>query len=335
MTRPNFKAVSFQISAALSASSRRESSLSTILYHRFFFDGDSRDKARDRLKRQLEWMRSEYTPLSLFDVTSACAQGALCTLPKYPLLVTADDAKTDLLAVHDIFFFFDVPLAIFVCAGWTSQAEPAERRNLPARIVAAIEWYRGPDFVIRVGDERLYLHVGTDRRAATIDQFIHRLDDYAPHLSDIVAQFDDKDLAAKERERACTWRELSDLGREGAQFGAHSVSHVPLASASRRRMVFEIHESKRLTDEALGATSAFAYPYGEKGTFNTDTTEELKKAGMACAFSTHPAYTDEKTDPFQLPRFALPDRDMSLGEFRARVRGGGILLSKAKRIVAG
>lgn len=306
----------------------RDASLTTVLYHSFFFRGESRSKGRERLVRQLDWLRRKYTPLNLSDAVSALATG---NLPKYPLLITADDASTDLLEVEVVFKAFEMPLAVFVVAGWSAQAGELEQESLLARVVAAIEWYEGPETVIKLEGGSPSLNIGRATRTETIERLLASPGEYHSHLEQLALRL--QRLNAKEgRTAICTWRELGELQRNGMQFGCHSVSHIPLASASRRRIAFEMAEAKHLMETKFGECSVFAYPYGVEGTFSDKTTEELKNSGFKFAFLTHADYANGGTDPFHLPRFALPNRDMSIAEFRARVMGGGIALRKLGRL---
>ena len=81
-------------------------SLTTVLYHGFFFSNEAKARARERLRRQLDWLRRTYNPLTLEKYQQAVAVGQL---PPRSLLVTADDAMVDLLEVHEEFREFAVP----------------------------------------------------------------------------------------------------------------------------------------------------------------------------------------------------------------------------------
>ena len=115
--------------------------LTTILFHRFFFEGEPAERSRDRLKRQCEWLRNHFTPVSLDFATDALAEGRL---PRRPLLVTIDDAKIEILRIADIFASFDLPISIFACVGWCAKDSPEDEGGLLARLVNQIEWYAGP-----------------------------------------------------------------------------------------------------------------------------------------------------------------------------------------------
>jgi peptidoglycan/xylan/chitin deacetylase (PgdA/CDA1 family) len=328
MIDPNLKSVAIQISAASQLqyvlASHPETSLTTLLFHNFFIDGEIKESARERLKRQLDWLRRKYAPL---DLNGALSGVTAARLPNYPLLITVDDVEADLLEVYDIFEAFDVPVALFVCAGWTSEVQDIGEEAWLARIITAMQWYQGPDFKFMFADPRLTLRIGTLHRATVIEQILKTPEEYRDRFHELIRRLGEK---SKIGDRVCTWSELADLVHRGAGFGCHSVSHVPLASVSPLRIAFEVRESQRLTELRLGRSSVFAYPYGGAGSFNGKTSKEIRDAGFAYAFLTHSDFANATTNPLHLPRIALPDRVMSLGEFQARVNGGGIALQKAK-----
>jgi peptidoglycan/xylan/chitin deacetylase (PgdA/CDA1 family) len=60
-----------------------------------------------------------------------------------------------------------------------------------------------------------------------------------------------------------SWSKVEELHRAGVQFGAHSMTHPPLASIPPNRARAEILESKNRIEDRIGAeVTAFAYPYG-------------------------------------------------------------------------
>lgn len=303
--------------------------LTTLLYHNFFFGGEAEKVGRDRLRRQLAWLRDHYEPLSLDDFNQALSANRF---PARSLFVTVDDAKTDLMKVTEDFEAFGVPITVFVCAGWTAQASAPEIDGQWARAVADIEWYEGPDFEMALGTEARVLRLGRTVRAASIDELLGSHDYFEPHLDELTARIEAMNKQGGNRV-ICSWDELKVLQREGISFGSHSVSHIKLAAASDLRLGFEIHESKRLIESHLGHCSSFAYPFGTAGTCDERTTAVVKAAGLSAAFLTHPEFARSGDSAFHLPRFALPDRHMNPGEYRGRVRGAGVLLRRLKQAV--
>ena len=308
-----------------------ESRLTTLLLHRFAFDGESWNTARDRLRRQLDWVRSTFTPLSLSQVESGFVKGSF---PRRPILVTVDDANTDMLEVAEDFRAFEVPVALFVCAGWSAQASKPEPDGLLARVVTTIEWYRGAEVTITLGRGAAQVQITPDRRAQVIDALLAPQTRLSEHLSDLVERLDG--LAPRPTVRTiCNWNELKQLQGMGIEMGCHSVSHIRMASASPTRLAFEIGEGKRLVESQLGECSVFAYPYGTADAHNHVSTRVIVEAGFKLAFLTHSDFSSTQTDRHHLPRITMPDRNMPLAEFRARVDGGGIPFRKIKKLFSG
>ena len=104
-----------------------DTSLTTILFHRFFFDGESRNASRERLRRQCEWMAGNYSPLTLAGAVAALERGDTANRP---LLVTIDDARTDILEALEIFNEFELPATVFACVGWCANVSPAEEISI-------------------------------------------------------------------------------------------------------------------------------------------------------------------------------------------------------------
>lgn len=303
--------------------------LTTVLYHGFFFPGESKQRGRERLRRQLHWLSSSYNPLTLaqFNEMADTRQ-----FPPRSLLVTADDGKIDLLEVQEEFRAFGLPLAVFVCAGWTAQANEPGADDLLARAVATLEWYAGPDLDVSLGNEHRTVRIGRAHRRGTIDQILGSPAYYMPHLEELLECIK-RSAGVRRPRKICSWSELRSLGERGVQFGSHSVSHIRLAQASNVRLRFEVTESKRLIDQELAPCSSFAYPFGDNGTSNERTTAALQAAGLTTAHMTHPGFASITTPALHLPRIALPERHMSDAEYKGRVRGGGIVLRKLRNAI--
>jgi peptidoglycan/xylan/chitin deacetylase (PgdA/CDA1 family) len=304
-------------------------SLTTLLFHRFLLGDVSRSLSRERLKRQCDWLRKRYTPLTLTQAVEALREGQL---PQRSLLLTSDDASADLLEVIDILDMFELPIAVFVCVGWSARASQPEDDTLLARTVTALEWYCGPEKRLRLNDS-LEINLQRSSRNETIDAILANYDEWRPHLDYVVRVIDANSVKPRGRP-CCTWEELAGLQSRGVQMGCHSVSHIKLASASDRRMRFEVYESNRILTTKFGACEAFAYPYGTLDSYNTSTSMLLKEAGFSVAFLTRPDFATSSEDVYHLPRITLPDNPLSFLEFCARVGGGGVAFSRLKRLIA-
>lgn len=300
--------------------------LTTILFHRFFFEEEPAERSRDRLKRRCEWLRNHFTPVSLDFATDALAKG---TLPPRPLLVTIDDAKIEILRIADVFASFELPISIFACVGWCAKDSPEDEGGLLARLVNQIEWYAGPIKTIATSRGIITAGANSAETRSAIDLILS--DPQAPPPSEIESILEELDGQAPGRQISCSWAELSDLKASGVAIGGHSVSHVNLAAASPLRMSFEISETRRILREKFGSCDVFAYPYGMNGTFSEATTLQLIMTGFRYAFLTHSEFANTNTDPLHLPRISMPDRPMSQPEFCVRAAGAGVLYRKIKQ----
>jgi peptidoglycan/xylan/chitin deacetylase (PgdA/CDA1 family) len=298
--------------------------LTTILFHRFFFEGEHAEDSRDRLKRQCDWLRKWFNPVTLSEATNGVSSGRF---PRNPLLVTIDDAKVEVLSILDIFQSFSIPISIFACVGWCAKEEPDNTGLALARLIAELEWYRGPQMTLLVGRETLAIGEGVH----TADSIDHLLE-WA-----VSEQVDTRELSniylspSKARPNiTCTLQELADIKSPMVAIGAHSISHINLAEASDIRLTFEVSQSRKLLIETLGECDTFAYPYGMAATFSATTSQKLIQAGFSSAFLSHSDFAGPGTDRLQLPRIAMPDRPISHSEFCVRVAGLGALYRKLK-----
>lgn len=299
--------------------------LTTILYHRFFFGEEAAELSRDRLKRQCEWLRNHFNPLSLDAATRLLETD---TLPERPLLITIDDAKVEILRVADVFASFDLPISVFACVGWCAKESPDED-GLLAQTVNEIEWYRGPARSLDTSRGVLNVGSGAGETRRAIDLLLGDPVVQPPELQGILKALQ-ANVGSPDRV-TCSWDELADLKASGVAIGGHSVSHVRLAEASPQRMKFEISETRRILDRKFGGCDVFAYPYGMHGTFSDATTSQLKQQRFRYAFLTHSDFADSRTDRLHLPRISLPDRPLSQSEFCVRAAGAGVLYRKLKQ----
>lgn len=302
-----------------------ERKLTTILFHDFRIGGESRDASRERVRRQCDYLATRYTP-----VTAGTALEVLDgTRPdlRYPLLVTVDDAKRDILDVIDIFDAAGIPVLQFICAGWTSQASgvPDEPHLLP-RIVTTLHFYRGQaDWIRFGGTEHLLNH---DGNAGLIDALLATGEQAARTQGwERLVQLDADNTPPA---RICAWDELRDLQAGGMTIGCHSVSHPPIARCSTVRQDFEITAAKALVEAELGPTRYFAYPFGIPKSHDAGTRTLLSRAGFEAGFTTEQIFAPPGTDRLVLPRITLPDIALDDAQFQARIRGGCIPLAYLK-----
>ncbi len=298
----------------------------TILFHHFFFPGESPDRSRDRLKFQCDWLCTNFNPVTLRQVQMGLASGSL---PTKALLITIDDAKIEILSVLDVFRSFSLPICIFACVGWCAQEvdDTSDPRLALANLVTDLEWYRGPVVNLEIAGEQVVVGAGAAQTAQMIDRVLS-----SANKGNLTLQRDLLSLSRSNNRRCCSLDELADIACESVAIGAHSVSHINLGHASSLRQEYEILAGRQILLDKIGECAAFAYPYGMQGTHSDETQQIVQETGFELAFLSHSDLIQQKANPFQLPRISLPDQAMSQLEFCARVAGAGIILRRLKRV---
>ncbi|MDP2586656.1 MAG: polysaccharide deacetylase family protein [Candidatus Komeilibacteria bacterium] len=89
----------------------------------------------------------------------------------------------------------------------------------------------------------------------------------------------------------------SKLTDAGHTLGGHSVSHERLTQLPADKLTAEVSQSVK--------SDFFAYPYGDKQSFNDAVIDEVKKAGYQYGFTILPGFNNLDTNPYLLHRDSL------------------------------
>jgi len=91
------------------------------------------------------------------------------------------------------------------------------------------------------------------------------------------------------------------------EIGAHSMTHMDLASLSKQQQYNEIIGSKKTLEQLIGTpVVSFSYPYGIK---TPETISLVQEAGFSCACSVEEGITQEATNLYELPRLEMKNWD--------------------------
>jgi peptidoglycan/xylan/chitin deacetylase (PgdA/CDA1 family) len=109
-------------------------------------------------------------------------------------------------------------------------------------------------------------------------------------------------------QRALTSDEVIELSNgELLEIGAHTMAHPFLDGLATADQKFEIQQSKSILENLLGRTvSSFSYPNGSS---SERIMAIVRDSGFTCACTTRNDVVWRGSDPFQLPRFWVPDCD--------------------------
>lgn len=85
---------------------------------------------------------------------------------------------------------------------------------------------------------------------------------------------------------------------------SHSVHHPHLAKISKKKVLYEVTQSKKTLSKLLGRpVNFFCYPYGS---YNDQVVQAVKQAGYLLATTVHHGYADPATqNPLTLPRLSV------------------------------
>jgi len=112
------------------------------------------------------------------------------------------------------------------------------------------------------------------------------------------------------RAQKLNWDEIKDMSKNDITFGAHTVTHPILTRMSLGEAAEEIKASKEAIEEKLKSpVRVFAYPNGRQDDFNESIKQVLKEAGFLCAATILWGTNTVNTDPFELRRIGILDKD--------------------------
>lgn len=113
--------------------------------------------------------------------------------------------------------------------------------------------------------------------------------------------------AGRQEMLAVTTDQLYELSRcNGIEIGAHTVTHPTLAVLDKERQHAEIHQSRHALQNMLRReVTSFAYPYGSRGDYGSDTVEIVRAAGYQQAFAATGGALYPRAPLLELPRLMV------------------------------
>ena len=128
------------------------------------------------------------------------------------------------------------------------------------------------------------------------------------------------------------WNQILEMRDEGISFGSHTHTHLILTGISLRDAENEIVRSKLILESKLNEPiKMFAYPLGQKKTFNYSIIEILKKHNFELACSTLWGCDNSKSDVFALYRIRIDACD-TMTDFKDKVNGNWEFIKWVQRL---
>ncbi len=103
-----------------------------------------------------------------------------------------------------------------------------------------------------------------------------------------------------------SWDMIREMDAAGMTIGGHTVNHVVLSMASPEDQWEEISTcAARIEAEVGKRMEYFAYPVGNRNSFNSDSIDCLRKLGVRYAFSYYGGFAEADADRYDMPRVAI------------------------------
>ena len=119
-----------------------------------------------------------------------------------------------------------------------------------------------------------------------------------------------------------TWEEIKIMDSSGITFGSHSRTHPALAALSGNAIKAELADSKERIERSLGHTiDDFAYPFGNRGSFNSMVMEIMAETGYKRAYANIMGINEEgHKGNFSLKRVRIYSEDGPL-KLKMKIKG--------------
>jgi peptidoglycan/xylan/chitin deacetylase (PgdA/CDA1 family) len=255
------------------------------------------------------------------------------TSPRRFVCLTFDGATRDLmthaspvLAKHGVPFTVYVPTAFPDGLGeaWWLALEAVIARN--DRIALLMD-RKERRFEIADVDEKYRLH-------DFLQQWMRSLgpEDLSAAINDLCKRYS-VDLAAVSREMSMSWDDLAKLGADpNVTIGSMTVNAPVLSSLKDAAAAREISMGRAVAQAALQRDVVhFAYPFGDRASFNRQHVMLAREAGFATAVTALPGVVlaEGRSNLHALPRIAWDGRERSLRVMRVML--SGVMLPNPQR----
>lgn len=289
-----------------------------LTYHRFGEHRDSLKISAQALARQLDYLTSHYTVVSLSVLTDLMSNGR--ELPPSLAVVTIDDGYSDAYEIaFPILRRYRVPATIFLVTGfvdkscwlWTDKLRFAALTTRATKLEANID-----------GEQLRFTMSGRASRLKAATELNSRLkaipDELREDAIDRVAYSLRVSLPHIPPHEYCSvsWDQAREMDAAGIEIGSHTVTHPILTNVSGNVLQAELIESKARLEQEMGhATTLFCYPNGD---YDAGVRCAVEAAGYRCAVTVEPGLNDSQSDMLALKRVHT---EQELARFAQRTSG--------------
>lgn len=258
-------------------------------------------------ERQIRYLYQAYEVLPLDKLVQYIQEGK--TLPPKAAVITFDDGYKDNYSyAYPILKKYNVPATIFLATGHIGTGN--------------LFWWDKVGYLIQnttlesleLNELGVYPLQSIGNKSEAISKINERLKIYSEEKKNLLIEklvsVSGVDTPANlGKELILSWDEVREMNDSGITFGAHSVTHTILTKLPLKQAKHEIIQSKKDIEEKLGQlVTAFSYPNGNFGDFNTELIKFLKESGFTCAVTGIPGMVSLKASLYELGRIYAVER---------------------------
>lgn len=285
-----------------------QNSVTIIGYHRVVANIEKAEEnsiyglvvSKKTFREHCRILKENFEVVSLEEATQFLESGEYSHLPK--AVITFDDGYLDNYEeAFPVLREFNLPATIFLPTTMIGKDEPLSHDKAFWLAKNAIEK--------ALPLENIFLKAGLTSEKTEFSDALDLCDKivYLPtEQRDIIISELENALSITEypkEYRLLNWEQVSEMSRNGINFGNHTATHPVLPLENEQTFVREIFESKEILEEKLGKpVYSFAYPNGK---YNQEVREQIIKAGYKFAVTTDKRINKSGEDLFILGRTCL------------------------------
>lgn len=278
-----------------------------LLFHRVAhdpIDAQSLCVSPENFALQMEELMKTRLPLPLEDFVARWADGSL---PANAVAITFDDGYSDnLTEAAPILRSYGLPATFFICTGdlgsrigfWGDHLERLilENRKLPAQVALG-------NRVFDLTSARKILSAHDEIRAS-LRPLTHNLRLQA--LEILCADLNSEQSDSNFRPLLTESQVGALAATSGFAIGAHTVNHPLLSQLAEAEQMQEISDSRARLRSITGApVDTFAYPYGDKDSYDRRTESVCEVLGFTLACTTNRRAATGRINRTRIPRVVV------------------------------
>jgi peptidoglycan/xylan/chitin deacetylase (PgdA/CDA1 family) len=253
-------------------------------------------------ENQIQYLRQNFAILSLDELRQALQRKSL---PKRAVVITFDDGYRDnYLYAFPILKKYSIPAMFFLTTGHIGVGKPFWQDRVGYLIHHAMVGHLELD---ELGSYTIRSAFDRSRATFMIRDNLERLPEQRKNcliekLADVCRADIPDDFGSQ---LVLSWAEVEEMHQDGAEFGAHSVTHPFLTDLPSAQARWEIQQSKEDIERRLGEeVRFFSYPMGQ---CSSEIVRIVKECGFAGAVTTDWSWISPRSDPYRLGRIPMTE----------------------------